>query len=338
MYIPPFTITPEIVNLISDISAQLGRRSALNKDKELLLRRANRIKTIHSSLAIEGNELSEDEVRDIVNGKNIIAPIRQIQEVRNAIRIYDEFESLNPFSETDLLKSHRVLMEALIDNAGHYRTKGVGVYSEKGLVHMAPPASRVPILMAELFEWLKTSKDNLLIRSCVFHYELEFIHPFSDGNGRIGRLWQSLILSKLNNVFQHLPVENIIFVNQTQYYDAIAQSTKEADSRPFIEFMLGEILRTLEKENTEDTTYESPHNEGPESTQKVPRKTVDAIETQALRLLAENPETTRKILAEKTGLSDSGAKKLLARLKAQGRIIRVGSDRRGHWQVVDNKH
>ncbi len=174
---------------------------AIESDDSLRLRKANRIKTIHSSLAIEGNSLTEEDVRDILNGKNVIAPIRQIQEVRNAIRAYELYGSLNPFKESDLKQAHAVIMEALTPDAGRYRSGGVGVFGDKGLVHLAPGAAMVPSLMGNLFEWLNSSKDHLLIRSCVFHYEFEFIHPFSDGNGRTGRLWQSLILGQLHPVF-----------------------------------------------------------------------------------------------------------------------------------------
>ncbi|MDE6324609.1 MAG: Fic family protein, partial [Duncaniella sp.] len=211
MAIPPFNVSATAINLIAEISALLERHNiALESEQELRLRKANRIKTIHSSLAIEGNILSEDDVRDIVNGKQVIAPLRQIQEVKNAIRVYDIYSRLNPFSEKDLLKAHNIMMESLTDDAGRYRRGGVGVFGERGLVHMAPPPQRVPELMGELFSWLKTSKDHLLIRSCVFHYEFEFIHPFSDGNGRTGRLWQSLILGSLKPLFELLPGENIV--------------------------------------------------------------------------------------------------------------------------------
>jgi Fic family protein len=245
-YIPPFTVSVDAINLIAKISAQIERYAIrLEQEDGLRLRKANRIKTIHSSLAIEGNMLSEDEVRDIVDGKNVVAPIRQIQEVKNAIKTYELYPTLDAFNEKDLLKAHGVMMQALVDDAGHYRKGGVGVFGEKGLVHMAPPAERVPMLMADLFNWLKYSKDHLLIRSCVFHYEFEFIHPFIDGNGRTGRLWQSLILGKLHPLFEHLPVENMVYANQRKYYDAIAKSTKAGESTPFVEFMLQNILATL---------------------------------------------------------------------------------------------
>jgi len=214
-YVPPFTVSAEAINLIAEISAQIERYAIrLEQEDGLRLRKANRIKTIHSSLAIEGNTLSEDEVRDIIDGKNVVAPIKQIQEVKNAIATYELFPKLNPISVKDLLKAHGVMMQALVDDAGHFRRSGVGVFGEQGLVHLAPPADRVKFLMDELFSWLKTSKDHLLIRSCVFHFEFEFIHPFIDGNGRMGRLWQSLILGKLHPLFEHLPVENMVYANQ----------------------------------------------------------------------------------------------------------------------------
>ncbi len=215
MYSPPFKITSRILNLVAEISAKIERYAILmEQDTELRLRKANRIKTIHSSLAIEGNKLTEGQVRDIINGHNVVAPLREIIEVKNAIATYDLFPTLNPFDEKDLLLAHQTMMQSLVDNPGRWRMSGVGVFGEKGCVHMAPPADRVPTLMSALFEWLKNADDHLLIRSCVFHYEFEFIHPFIDGNGRTGRLWQSLILSQLHPLFAHLPVENMVFSNQ----------------------------------------------------------------------------------------------------------------------------
>ena len=285
------------------------------------LRKANRIKTIHSSLAIEGNTLSEDEVRDIINGKQVVAPIRQIQEVKNAIRVYDLYSQLNPFAEKDLLKAHSIMMEALTDDAGRYRSGGVGVFGESGLVHMAPPPQRVPELMGDLFAWLKKSKDHLLIRSCVFHYEFEFIHPFSDGNGRTGRLWQSLILGRLNPLFEHLPVENMVYANQQEYYNAIAASTAEGQSGPFIDFMLNEILKTLQKNIKEEVPNKIPD--------KVPNKS----ELSILILLTENPRLTRIELAERVGITENGVKKIISNMKAAGWIERMGSNKSGYWMV-----
>lgn len=319
---PPFNVSAEAINLIAEISALLERHNiALEGELALKLRKANRIKTIHSSLAIEGNTLSEDEVRDIVNGKQVIAPIRQIQEVKNAIRVYDFYSQLNPFSEKDLLKAHSIMMKALTDDAGRYRSGGVGVFGVSGLVHMAPPPQRVPELMGDLFAWLKKSKDHLLIRSCVFHYEFEFIHPFSDGNGRTGRLWQSLILGRLNPLFEHLPVENMVFANQQEYYNAIAASTAEGQSGPFIDFMLNEILKTLQKNIKEEVTNKIPN--------KVPNKS----ELSILKLLADNPHLTRVELADKVGITENGVKKIIANMKAAGWIERMGSNKTGFWIV-----
>lgn len=331
MYTPPFTITSDIVNLIAQISAQIERYAIrLEQSDGLRLRKANRIRTIHSSLAIEGNQLSEGQVRDIINGKNVVAPIKEIQEVKNAIRTYDMFPSLDPFSEKDLLRAHGTMMEALTDDAGSYRRKGVGVFSETGLVHMAPPPDRVPMLMGDLFEWLKTANDHLLIRSCVFHYEFEFIHPFSDGNGRNGRLWQSLILGRLHPLFHHLPVENMVYSNQQAYYDAIAASTAAGESTPFIAFMLGEILKTLkehqgeEKSGLQDKLHDKLHDKFPEVSEAA-WKILDAI--------IENPRLKALELTERTQLKERMVRNHLATLKNLGLIERQGSNKTGYWEV-----
>ncbi len=245
-YTPPFTVSSEAINMIAEISAQIERYAIrLEQSDDLRLRKANRIKTIHSSLAIEGNLLSEEQVCDIINGKHVIAPIREIQEVKNAIKTYELYPTLNPFNVKDLLKAHGIIMKSLTDNAGKFRKGGVGVVEGSKCIHLAPPAQRVPLLIDDLFSWLKSAKDHLLIRSCVFHYEFEYIHPFSDGNGRTGRLWQSLILGQLHPIFEHLPIENLVYANQQKYYDAIGESTKIVDCGPFIDFMLHEILQTL---------------------------------------------------------------------------------------------
>ncbi|MDE7467897.1 MAG: Fic family protein [Muribaculaceae bacterium] len=322
MVSPPFNVSAEAISYIAEISALLERHNiALEGEQSLKLRKANRIKTIHSSLAIEGNTLSEEEVRDIINGKPIIAPIRQIQEVKNAIRVYDLFSQLNPFDEKDLLKAHGIMMQALTDDAGCYRRGGVGVFSEKGLVHMAPPPQRVPELMNNLFVWLKESKDHLLIRSCVFHYEFEFIHPFSDGNGRTGRLWQSLLLGRLNPIFEHLPVENMVYANQQEYYKAIAASTADGQSGQFIDFMLHEILKALQN-SLRDVVLN-----------KVPNKVPNKSELLILRILADNPHLTRAEIALKTGFTESGVKKIIANLKDLGWLERIGSNKTGYWLV-----
>ena len=328
MYIPPFTVSTEAINLIAEISAQIERYAIrLEQTDGLLLRKANRIKTIHSSLAIEGNTLSEGDVRDIIDGKNVVAPIKQIQEVKNAIATYELYPKLDPFCVKDLLKAHGIMMQALVNDAGQFRRGGVGVYSENGLVHMAPPAERVPLLMNDLFAWLKSSKDNLLIRSCVFHYEFEFIHPFIDGNGRMGRLWQSLILGKLHPLFEHLPVENMVYSNQQSYYDAITASTNAGQSGPFIDFMLREIYNTLKAHKGEPLPADDE-----EFGVKFGVK-FGVNEKKVLQLLASNPELSVGNIAERVGLSKRGVEKQIKKFRDLGIIIREGSDKTGYWKV-----
>ena len=339
-YIPPFVVNAEAINLIAEISAQIERYAIrLEQEDGLRLRKANRIKTIHSSLAIEGNTLSEDEVRDILEGKAVVAPIRQIQEVKNAIKTYELYPTLDAFQEKDLLKAHGVMMEALVDEAGSYRRGGMGVFGDKGLVHMAPPADRVPQLMSNLFGWLKRSKDHLLIRSCVFHYEFEFIHPFIDGNGRTGRLWQSLILGKLHPLFEHLPVENMVYANQQKYYDAINASTNAGQSGPFIDFMLGEIYQTLKAHQGEPlptTDDEFGAKFGKEFGVKFGVK-FGVSEKKVLLLLASNPSLTAGDIANQTGLSKRGIEKQLKKFRDLGIIARTGSDKNGLWVINKGK-
>lgn len=245
-YQPPFTVTPPIVSLVGKISEAVGRLTILREQSHSLrLRRINRVRTIRGSLAIEGNQLTEAQITAILDGKRVIAPPREILEVRNALVAYERFDNWNPSAEKDLLEAHRILMSGLIDEAGNYRRGGVGVMEGTHVIHMAPPADRVPTLMGELFHWLATSDAHPLIASSVFHYEFEFIHPFADGNGRMGRLWQSLILARWNTLFADLPVENLIFEYQSEYYQALQKSTQQADSSPFIEFMLAMIFNAV---------------------------------------------------------------------------------------------
>lgn len=245
-YQPPFSITPAIVNLVGQISEAIGRLSILSEQaKSLRLRRINRIRTIRGSLAIEGNTLSEAQITAILDGKRVIAPPREVQEVRNALAAYDRFDDWNPGEERDLLEAHAILMSGLIDEAGRYRSGGVGVMEGSRVIHMAPPADRVPALMGDLFRWLAGSETHPLIASSVFHYEFEFIHPFADGNGRMGRLWQSLILARWKSIFADIPVESLIYEHQAEYYQALQESTRQTDCAPFIAFMLAMILETV---------------------------------------------------------------------------------------------
>lgn len=343
MYVPSFKISADAVNLIAQIAAKIERYAIrMEQPDALLLRKANRIRTIHSSLAIEGNSLSEGEIRDVIDGKNIVAPIKQIQEVKNAIATYEFYPRLDPFSLEDLLYAHKIMMQALTDDAGRFRRGGVGVFSEIGLVHLAPPADRVPQLIQELFTWLKSAKDHLLIRSCVFHYEFEFIHPFSDGNGRMGRLWQSLILGRLHPLFEYLPVENMVFSNQQAYYDAITASTRAGESGAFIDFMLNEILKTLEthqyeKQNPGNSAISPVNVEfnnifGEKFGVKFGIK-FGVNEKQVLLLLHSNPALSAEEIATQTNLSKRGIEKQIKKFKDLGIISRQGSSKNGLWII-----
>lgn len=251
---PPYTLTPGIVSLVAEIAERVGQLTLASEDR-LRLRRANRIRTIQGSLAIEGNTLSEEQITAIVEGKLVIAPPREIQEVRNALSAYERLDHWRPEREADLLEAHGILMAGLLEEAGRYRSGGVGVMQGEQVIHMAPPAKRVPELMADLLDWLATCEEHPLIAGAVFHYEFEFIHPFADGNGRLGRLWQTLILSRWRPVLADLPVESLVHAHQADYYQAIAESTEQTDSAPFIQFMLEHILAACQV-NTPQVTPE----------------------------------------------------------------------------------
>lgn len=245
-YTPPYSLTSAIVSLVSQASAALGRIEAEQSlASSLRLRRINRIRTIQGSLAIEGNTLSEAQITAILDGKRVLAPPREILEARNAIKAYELFSQWQPAKEKDLLTAHNVLMAGLLDAPGHYRNGGVGVMAGTQVIHMAPPANRVPLLMHNLLSWLNRSDEHPLIASSVFHYEFEFIHPFDDGNGRMGRLWQTLILSQWNPALAYIPVESLVHEHQAEYYQAINQSTQQGDAAPFITFMLRMLVQAL---------------------------------------------------------------------------------------------
>jgi len=259
---PPYTITSEILGLVAAIGEAVGHLSTLSDaSKALLLRRINRIRTIRGSLAIEGNTLTEEQMTAILDGKRVIADPREIREVRNAKEAYERLGGWRMEAEADLLEAHRVFMEGLIEEAGVYRRGGVGVMAGERVVHMAPQANRVPKLMGDLFRYLASGKDHPLVSGSVFHYELEFIHPFADGNGRIGRFWQTLILTRWNPAFANIPVESLIHERQEQYYDALQESTRQTDSAPFIAFMLQAILEAVKAAAPQVTPQVTPQVE-----------------------------------------------------------------------------
>ena len=265
----------------------------------------------------------------------MVAPLREIQEVKNAIRTYELYPSLNPFDMKDLLKAHGVMMETLVDNPGCFRSSGVGVFEGDRCVHLAPPPMRVPELMGDLFRWLKHAPDHLLIRSCVFHYEFEFIHPFCDGNGRMGRLWQSLILGRLNPVFEHLPIENLIYANQQLYYEAIESSTQQADSSPFIDFMLNEILNALKKYQGEPLMTDVP-DKVPDKLKSLHPEFSDTT-WGVLANIKGNPYVTAVEIGNNLGISDRMVRKHIGLLRNAGIISLHGSNKTGYWELLNEK-
>lgn len=243
---PPYEITPKILRLITSISEKIGAANAhfLNRPSPKL-RKQNRIKTIHSSLKIEGNHLTEEQITALLENKRVIGPKKDVVEVLNAIEVYQNLGKYNPSSEQSFLKAHLKLMEGLLEQPGEYRKQGVGIVKGSQVAHLAPPFDNVPFLMKDLFKYLKKEDEIELIKSCVFHYEMEFIHPFIDGNGRMGRLWQTLILMEKYPLFEFLPFETLISNDQEKYYKALSESDKSGQSTKFIEYMLNVIDTSL---------------------------------------------------------------------------------------------
>ena len=243
---PPYQITDKILNLLVSISEKLGEVNANHLHRPpTQLRKKNRIKTIQSSLEIEGTTLTEEQITALLNDERVIAPQKDILEVQNAVKVYEKLKEFNPNSLKDLQVAQSILMHGLIEGSGKFRTKNVGIVKGSKVEHLAPSGSIVNGLMKDLFTYLKSDNEVLLIKSCVFHYEFEFIHPFLDGNGRMGRLWQTLILLQKYPVFEYLPVESLIKENQNNYYKALGASDKLGESTPFVEFMLTLILQAL---------------------------------------------------------------------------------------------
>jgi len=243
---PPYDITTKILRQITSISEKIGEISANLIDRPSpQLRKQNRIKTIHSSLRIEGNTLTQEQITAIVENKRVIGPKKDVLEVLNAIKVYDALATFNPVSSKSFLRAHKLLMNGLIEKPGIYRSKEVGIFQGAKVAHVAPPAQNVPHLMADLLKYLKNEDELALIKGCVFHYEMEFIHPFMDGNGRMGRLWQTVILMKEYPVFEFLPFETLISQTQQDYYNALSQSDKAGKSTLFIEYMLDVIDKSL---------------------------------------------------------------------------------------------
>lgn len=319
-YTPPFTTTESITNLVIEIAELTGRISLSDRlSRNPKLRRENRIRSIHSSLAIEQNSLTVDQVSAIIDGKRVLGPPQDIREVKNAYAAYEMLTRLNPYSIKDLLKAHKVMMSDLVKESGTFRSKGVGVYAGTELIHAGTPPQYVPDLMRQLFTWLKESKLHPLIKSCIFHYEFEFIHPFADGNGRLGRLWHTLILAKWREFFIWIPIETMIHERQEAYYRALNASNTAGESTVFVEFSL-KVIRDLLSELSENDA------EG-ENLQ------YDSTEDKLLALLRQDEKHSAKSLASKLGISERQVQRILKELKESGIIERIGANRSGKWVI-----
>ena len=314
---PPFKITNEILNFVYEIGELVGKISAEKEfEKNLTLRRENRIKTIYSSLAIEQNTLTLEQVTDVINGKRVLAPPKDIKEVQNAYEIYERLEELDENSVKDLLLAHKIMTSELIKESGRFRSKNAGVYQGDKLIHMGTLPEYIPELINNLFLWLKKSEEHPLIKAAVFHYEFEFIHPFQDGNGRIGRLWHSLILSKWKKFFAWLPIESLVQKCQKEYYIAINNSNRDGESTEFILFMLKIIKETLiELIEIQKVTDKM--------TDKMTDKNRERIKL-VIKYLSQNNSINNKEAQNLLDISESAAKRFLNKLVKENILEAVG--------------
>ena len=333
-YQPPFHMTEEITNLIVEIGQYVGAITMYEAMyQNPVLRRENRIRSIHSSLAIEQNTLSLDQVSDVIGGKRVLGPPQDIREVKNAYKAYEYISGLDPYSVKDLLLAHRLMMEGLVKEAGMFRSGNVGVYDGDRLIHAGTPSRYVPELVAQLMAWLKKSKYHPLVKSCIFHYEFEFIHPFADGNGRIGRLWQSLILQKWNDIFTWLPVETLVHENQEEYYRVLKLADNAADSTEFVAFMLG-MIRDALKGLSENQLRENQNRDGGQNVAINVAVNVVTNEDKVIALLRQDGRLTARILASSLGLTQRQVQRIIAKLKKEGKVVRHGASKNGYWVVT----
>ena len=317
---PPFEITNTMIHEVVEIAELVGKLTSTNQlSANPTLRRTNRIRTIHGSLAIEQNTLSLEQVTAVLNGKQVLAPPKDISEVKNAYEIYERLDELDPYSVDDLLTAHGIMTRGLVEESGVFRSRPVGVVDQEGhVLHFGTLPQYVPDLVIKLLDWTKTSDIHMLIRSCVFHYELELIHPFADGNGRIGRLWHSLLLSKWNSAFAWLPVESMIYARQPEYYAAINTSNAAGESTVFIEFMLSTIKASLiDAINTSGEMSDGPIDKATLRWQKIENflKTHDCIMNSDVR--------------EVCGVSAATANRILVSLVKDGILVKFHKN--GHW-------
>jgi Fic family protein len=317
---PPFEITNAIIDHVAEIAELVGRLTSTNQlSANPTLRRTNRIRTIHGSLAIEQNTLTLEQVTAVLNGKQVLAPPKDIAEVKNAYEIYERLDELDPFSVDDLLTAHSIMTRGLVDESGVFRSKPVGVVDQEGhILHFGTLPQYVPDLVMELLGWTKNNDVHMLIRSCVFHYEFELIHPFADGNGRVGRLWHTLLLSKWNPAFAWLPVESIIHDRQQEYYAAINASNAAGESTVFIEFMLSAIKASLiDAINTSDEMSDGPMDKAAMRWRQIEKflETHEFIMNADVRILCN--------------VSAATANRILVGLAVEGKLFKCREN--GHW-------
>lgn len=327
-YQPPFQLTHRMTALIAGIAERLGAWKAANRDTLVpTLRRGNRIRTLQASLAIEQNTLSVEQVTAVLAGKPVLGSPKEVQEVRNAFAAYEAMERWQPHRLGDLLAAHSLLMAGLVDRPGTLRGGDVGIWRGGKLLHMAPPASRVQALVKDLLGWLLKTDAHPLVASAAFHYEFEFIHPFDDGNGRMGRLWQTLILAHWQPVLAWLPVETVIKHRQQDYYAQLGEADARSDCSGFIEFILQAIADSLDEAIAAEVTVETPVEMSVEAPPRSPAR--------VLAVLRQQPGLTLADVSRATGLSLRTVERVAARLQAEGRLRYVGPKKGGHWDVLE---
>lgn len=317
---PPFEITNAMIDHVAEIAELVGRLTSTNQlSANPNLRRTNRIRTIHGSLAIEQNTLTLEQVTAVLNGKQVLAPPKDIAEVKNAYEIYERLEELDPYSVDDLLTAHSIMTRGLVDESGVFRSKPVGVVDQEGhVLHFGTLPQYVPDLVMELLDWVKSSDVHMLIRSCVFHYEFELIHPFADGNGRVGRLWHTLLLSKWNPAFAWLPVESMIHARQPEYYAVINASNDAGESTEFIEFMLAAIKASLiDAINTSDEMSDGPMGKSTMRWEQIEK------------FLETHPYIMNADVRALFNVSAATANRILATLTTEGKLVKYREG--GHW-------
>lgn len=326
---PPFTLTNTMLHQVIEISRVLGILEFSVKS-DLKLRKENRIKSIHSSLAIENNSLTEKQVTDIIDGKRVLGDPKEIREVKNAYDAYEEILTLDPYRQKDFLKAHRLLTAGIVNEAGKYRSRDIGIFDEIGnVVHMGARPQYLQALMDDLFAWGKNDNTPELIKSCVFHYEIETIHPFADGNGRMGRLWQTVVLANWNPIFAWIPIETLIYENQRDYYKVLEQVDQETNSNRFIEFMLAIILKTLKSYLTVTSNLEQKIDI-PEGLTDSEAKTYVLV----TKYLTEHESINTTVTAKLIQKSVATARKHLAKFVSLGLLVAQGSNKNRSYHIV----